>query len=299
MRTTFSTRNQLLARGVPAAQLRPGGAYQRITRDVFVDPHVKVTFELRVDAFLHRAPTQAVVSRHTAATLLDGIVPHSGTVHFNVPAGSRWRPAGTTIHRRQDTPWVLHNHRPVTPADCTFMELAEDLELIDLVVLGDSLVRRKHVSCEGLVAAAAAGSGRHAIRARTAAGLVRARVESAKETRTRLLLVFAGLPEPECNYRILDEHGREKWRLDLAYPALKVAIEYDGDHHFDSAEQRQKDRLRREWLMAHGWQVITIVATDLWRRPGQVLDRVGQALAAAGSKARVCRLAWQEHFPVR
>lgn len=298
MRTTFLTRDQLLARGVPATQLRPGGKYRQVARNVFVEPHVQITFELRVDAFLHRAPIRAVVSRHSAAVLLGGIVPNSATIHFNAPPGTRWRPAGTTVHRRDGSPWIIHRQRPITPAETTFLELAADLELVDLVVLGDSLLRKKHTSCERLVAAAAQAEGRNATRAREAASLVRTRAESAKETKTRLLLFFANLPEPERNYEILDEHGQLKFRLDLAYPELKIAIEYDGDYHFDSAEQRHKDRVRREWLMANGWQVITIVATDLWRRPQQILARVEQALAAAGSRARVRGAAWQAHFPV-
>jgi hypothetical protein len=61
--------------------------------------------------------------------------------------------------------------------------------------------------------------------------LVRAKVDSPMETRSRLLLVFAGLPEPQPGQEILDEHGQCVATVDLGYRAAKIAIEYDGDLH--------------------------------------------------------------------
>lgn len=51
------------------------------------------------------------------------------------------------------------------------------------------------------------------------------------ETRTRLLLVFAGLPCPETNVPVFDDHGQWIGRPDLAYRRLRLAIQYEGDVH--------------------------------------------------------------------
>jgi hypothetical protein len=56
--------------------------------------------------------------------------------------------------------------------------------------------------------------------ARRVAGLVRKGVDSAMETRLRLLIVLAGLPEPEVNVIVRDENGDWELRFDLCYPQL-------------------------------------------------------------------------------
>ncbi len=48
--------------------------------------------------------------------------------------------------------------------------------------------------------------------------------------------------------------------LDLGWPDLKIAIEYDGDHHRSDAAQFAKDVLRHEELAALGWTVIRVTA---------------------------------------
>ena len=48
------------------------------------------------------------------------------------------------------------------------------------------------------------------------------------ESWTRLLLIEQGFPLPEVNFSILSPVGRELYRLDLAWPQLRIAVEYDG-----------------------------------------------------------------------
>jgi len=69
--------------------------------------------------------------------------------------------------------------------------------LTELVTAGDSLVRRAGVEPDRLIEAASSARGvRGARLARQAAALVRRGVDSPMESRLRLLLVLAGLPEP-------------------------------------------------------------------------------------------------------
>jgi len=112
---------------------------------------------------------------------------------------------------------VQHGGLPLTCATQTFLDLAGDLDLVDLVVLGDSLVRTGVATLDDLVAAAAAYRGRRARLARRAAAYVRQGVDSPMESRLRMLLVLAGLPEPVVNHALRDETtGRVRYRLDLS-----------------------------------------------------------------------------------
>jgi hypothetical protein len=112
------------------------------------------------------------------------------------------------------------------------------------------LVKANDLDPVQFVAAADAYQGRNAKRARRAASLVRADVDSPMERRIRLLIVFAGLPEPQVNFILRIADGEWGWRFDLCYPEYKLIIEYDGRQHaFDSGEWIH-DLKRREWLNA-------------------------------------------------
>jgi hypothetical protein len=83
------------------------------------------------------------------------------------------------------------------------------------------------------------------------------RAESESESWTRLEIIDHGLPSPEPQYWIVID-GVPTYRLDLAYPKAKIAIEYNGDEFHSSDEDRAADALRRRWLEDHGWTVIVI-----------------------------------------
>jgi Protein of unknown function (DUF559) len=81
--------------------------------------------------------------------------------------------------------------------------------------------------------------------------------ESAGESWTRMAIIQAGLPAPTPQHWVFDA-GVAKYRLDLAYPWAKVAVEYDGRRYHTKKKQRAKDRRRRKWLRDHGWTVIVV-----------------------------------------
>jgi hypothetical protein len=120
--------------------------------------------------------------------------------------------------------------------------------------------------------------GRRAIRARRAAALVRLGVDSPMETHLRLVIVFAGLPEPVVNRDVFNSRGGWLARPDLSYPEWKIAIEYDGEHHRVDRRQWRRDIARRELLEAAGWIVLVITANDVFRQPAATLDRIVAAL---------------------
>jgi very-short-patch-repair endonuclease len=120
------------------------------------------------------------------------------------------------------------------------------------------------------------------------------------ETKLRLLLVLAGLPEPEVNVKVRWPDGRVRYRFDLCYRDLKLVVEYDGQHHRADLDQWDHDIVRRDWMDGEGWSFVPVVARGVYRRPDETLERVRAALVRAGAKGLPKRLSaeWRAHFPV-
>jgi hypothetical protein len=87
------------------------------------------------------------------------------------------------------------------------------------------------------------------------------RSESAGESWTRLDVIDAGLPMPEPQYWVTDG-GRPVYRLDLAYPRSRVAVEYDGREFHEREQAKERDEKRRDWLRRRGWVVIVVTKDD-------------------------------------
>ena len=94
------------------------------------------------------------------------------------------------------------------------------------------------------------------------------------ESRLRMLLVLAGLPEPVVNLSIRDEDGMEIRRYDLSWPEVRVVVEYDGRHHVERIEQWESDLQRREAIDDDDWRILVVVAAGVYKRPEETLQRV-------------------------
>src|SRR5690606_18615632 len=105
---------------------------------------------------------------------------------------------------------VRHGELRVVHPVGAWCQLATDLTVRELVVLGDALVRRHDpwATREELEAAVVAFRGRGKRRLVAALELVRPRTDSPPETELRLDILEAGLPEPGVNVAIHDVHGR-------------------------------------------------------------------------------------------
>lgn len=104
--------------------------------------------------------------------------------------------------------------------------------------------------------------------------------QSPKETWLRWTLIAAGLPRPQTQIPVLARDGYVIAYLDLGWPELMVAVEYDGDHHRTDRHQYVKDIRRREKLERMGWKIITVVAED---RPNDIVWRVRDAIERRSS----------------
>ena len=99
---------------------------------------------------------------------------------------------------------------------------------------------------------------------------------SRPETLLRLVIVAAGLPEPVIAAPVEVAGGRLTLHPDLAYPDLRIAIEYEGDGHRE-ARRWERDIERRELLEDAGWRVIRITHRALVGDPDAVVERIHRA----------------------
>ncbi|WP_230425327.1 endonuclease domain-containing protein [Prauserella cavernicola] len=106
--------------------------------------------------------------------------------------------------------------------------------------------------------------------------------ESPAESWTLLALAEADLPIPEQQYRITDLAGNDIYRLDFAWPELRVAVEYDG---YEAHEGRgAADAAREADLTRRGWIVVRADAADL-KDPQRLIGAVTAAFRRRGLAA--------------
>jgi hypothetical protein len=281
-----------------------GRRFVRLFDDVYAVAEIAEDLLVRAKAVQLANPDAAL--SHDSAALHYGLpTPRRIGSHVTVPRG-RLRSitpvlAGderVRVHEALRPEVWNHDEWLVTLPERTFTDLAQTFGLIDLVAAGDALVRRDLTTIDRLGEAARASRRPGARRARRAAALVRPRVDSATETALRLIVAFAGLPEPETGLDIFDRHGAWIARPDLSYPKYRIAIEYDGRHHAESDRQWTKDIGRREHYDRAGWRVIVITARHLYGQPGPTIMRILEALHERGhpEAPAMPSTAWRAYF---
>jgi hypothetical protein len=236
---------------------------------------------------------------HTTAAVLWGIdLPMLGDerIHVSVPAPQRApRGAGVWGHQLDPRRVSVVRHpelgvRITDPASTWALLGGLVRHPYDLVAAADSIVHVDRVAGPfgRVVAPALAGigdlasaipSGRRGVVAlRDALPRVRTGVASRPETWTRLTLVDAGLPEPETDVDVYDASGEFVGCVDLAYPRLRIAVEYEGDHHRTDPVQWQRDIEKHDRLAELGWRVIRVTRAMVFDESRTLVARVRAAL---------------------
>jgi hypothetical protein len=107
------------------------------------------------------------------------------------------------------------------------------------------------------------------------------------ESRIRLLLVDAGIPQPETQIPVVVQGTYPVSYLDMGWREFRVAVEYDGDHHRKDRQQYVKDIGRLRMLAALGWIVVRVIVED---NPRDVIRRVEAALVSRGCHLEINEL---------
>lgn len=264
------------------------GEWQRVLRGAYAPGDLPVDLALRCRAAQLLLPSQARVADRCLLWVLgvDVLPPGPPWLEVVVPRGTvvpkrSYLRARTAAVPQRDRcllePFALRCLRPVRAA----ADLLRRLPPTEAVVVADAVQHAELCSVQDLQDELALHAGLRGVR-RAADALQRsdARAESPPETRLRLALVEAGLaPVPQFP---VHDRGRFLARVDLAFPHLKIAIEYDGRAVHEREDVFTRDRRRQNDLVRAGWLVLRFSAADL--RYGAA-PAVAQVLAACSARA--------------
>jgi very-short-patch-repair endonuclease len=296
------TRADARAAGLSVSEL-VSRRYRRIYHDVYVRAGTRVDTTVRASVAVRLNGEGAFASHATSAELWGAAIPERGLVHVSTPDGRpRSERRGIRAHRAPAGSDVLmHRGLRVSAPAQSLLEMSRDrVDLIDLVVAADGMLRAGALDLDGLRAASAGWTGRGSRVAQRAAALARTGVDSSMESRLRLLIVLAGLPEPEVNHVVRDEIGTVRMRFDLAYLPLKLLIEYDGRQHADDEDQWKGDVRRRETLDRLGLRLLIVLRDGIYERPRETLDRIATTMRERGARVRrAYKPEWERYFPGR
>lgn len=172
---------------------------------------------------------------------------------------------------------VIEGMRVTTP-ERTALDLTSRFPLDPAVAAVDALIQATDLKVADVEPLIERYRGRRGMKAaRAALDLVDGGAQSPKETWLRLLLIRAGFPRPQTQIAVRNEWGWAEAHLDMGWQDIKVAAEYDGDHHLTSRYHYRKDILRHEKVQhRYGWIVVRVVAED---HPADIIRRVGEARA--------------------
>jgi len=296
-RTMPFTRAEFVATGRKATLLK-GVRYRRVVHSVWVLADAWDDRSL-IRGALKLHPDGAFASHFSAARVLNLPVPDHPFAHVTVrdPDDRRYRPEIKCHVTKRKRGVIEVDGIPVTDPVTTFLQMAGVLGLVDLVVLGDAIVRLYKIPPKKLLEAALRSTDYYAAAARRGASFVRKGVDSPMETRLRMLIVLAGLPEPKVNVRLVHEDGTWRRRFDLCYPGIKLVIEYDGRQHAEDKHQGRSDLRRREELDDEGFRIIVVTSEGIYQEPLRTLHRIRRQLVLRGwgSVPTLCE-EWRDHF---
>ena len=273
------TLHQAVALGMSAStvQRRTGdGSWQRLHPRVYLVGGHRLTDEVRVRAAWLWAGEDACVSGPAAAYwhgMLDRAPP---TVELTVPHRCKPRSRrGITVRRRDLAPVDLVETRDVrlTAASLTTLETAVALQE------GSAFLDRalqRYVRFPTVYRAYCRNLGRYG--SSSAGHLLVAAADRADSAAERLLVRI--LRDAGITGWVLG-HPFGPWRIDLAFPRHKVAIEVDGWAWHVDADRFRNDRRKQNALVRAGWDPLRFTGPDLDGRPYAGVAQILATLAAA------------------
>ncbi len=273
----------LAAKALPERAMR--SLYEPVYPGVYVPQGIELTACQRARAAWLWSRRRAVVAGNSAAALL-GTKWVSPALDAELVHDNRKPPAQIVVHTDTLAPHemlTVDGIAVTTPARTAFDIGRRTTTRLQAVQRLDALTNATDVKITDVEAVMAEHSGvRGLLRLRRVLPLVDGGAESPQETRTRLVLIDAGLPRPQTQIAVFGEYGDFVARIDMGYEDLRVGIEYDGPQHWTNPEQRDRDIDRYSGLLDLGWTIIRVSSELLRYRQGTFIARVVAAMQAAG-----------------
>lgn len=248
------------------------GALKRVWYGVYTSQEPDLLGRLvALDVFMGQ---HAVVCMGTAATLYGFDTENTMVIHVLDP-GVRMRPAvGLIVHQRTGAPLRRIAGRLATSPAWTAVEVARQLRRPRALATLDAALHSQACTRAELQTAIAEQRGRRGIVAvRELLPFADARAESAMESEARLVMIDYKLPLPELQYPIFGSDG-ELWRVDFAWPAARLAAEYESIDWHAGRNEMLRDKERWAKIQELGWTIIPIVVHDVRREPDRLAKRI-------------------------
>jgi hypothetical protein len=270
-----------LVNAIARGELRP------LWRGVVVESARLADPWTRAAAALLTSDPRAVINGQTAAVLHGCRAVASARTHLLLPYGCAPRSrTGLTVHHGgflRDDVVDLAGLRVLCLERVT-ADLLCSSRPQDGLALADEVLRkagRLHEQARREIAGHIAGRAdpRGTVRAAGVLDLASPNAESVPESRLRMALIEHGFPVPEVNFSIRDINGEPIWRVDLAWPSLRIAIEYDG--YAAHVDREKEDEARAEDLRARGWIIVRVDRFDV-RELHRVVAELETAFARRG-----------------
>ncbi|ORA37292.1 hypothetical protein [Mycobacterium aquaticum] len=253
--------------------------YQRLFPDVYVrgEPTLR---DRTVGAWLWSG-RRAVIAG-VAASALHG----AAYVDADVPIELIWNntrpPAGLVVRNETVSDDEIKRvvGMPVTTPARTVFDLGRHYPRDEAVARIDALAWTRRVTVDDVTSLIARYPSVRGIRAlKVALPLVDSGADSPRETWLRLQLTDAGMPPDETQIVVTVGRGRVVAVLDMGWPQLGVAVNYDGIFHQSDRKRYVQDQKTLRELEAMRWIVIRVIAEDTI---ADVLARVERALLSRG-----------------
>lgn len=260
------------------------GRWLKVDRGVIRIGGSPVTWESQVLAAVLAAGDGAVASHRSVAALwnLDGC--RRGQPEVTVPRGHWYRRSGIRVHESTDLDRVRPVRRsgiPTTPIERTLLDLGAAVRHESVQLSLDHARRRNLTDWDRLLACLVA----HSRQGRRGVGALRsilddhyeeiATTDSGFERLVYVRLVEAGLPKAVLQHEVTFDG--QSYRLDLAYPDVKLGIELDGSVHL-RRDIWERDHARQNALMLAGWTILRFTWNDYRRHQSRMIREVRAAL---------------------
>lgn len=172
----------------------------------------------------------------------------------------------------------------VTTLNRTAFDLARRGTPAQAVARLDALANATRFSADGATELLARHANLRGVRRVPAVlDLVDGGAQSPKETWLRLLFIEAGFPRPQTQIPVAGPTGKPRYYLDMGWPEVMVAAEYDGEHHRVDRYTYTNDITRSEYVRDVGWLTIRVVAGN---RKSDIIERTRRAWTSRQNSAR-------------
>jgi very-short-patch-repair endonuclease len=268
---------EAVAVGLVTPKVLRGPRFHRLFTGIYVHAEVPITFEVRSRGAYLLLDGRGALGGFSAAELLGASCePVGAPAEVVTPRSLATRRGLVVRHDELAADEVAEAHRcAVTGPARTAYDLARRLPLVEAVVALDALAYAKRFApADVLVLARRHLGSRGSARLPEVVALSTRLAESPMESRIRMALHVAGLPPPVL------QHPVGPYRLDMAYPELMVAVEYDGREHLDP-DRALRDLHRATYLGRRGWTVLRFRAAVVLGRPWRIAADVRDALRRA------------------